>query len=43
VRLDVPDHRQPFEAVWGLATLGMIANVLAWLAIGRRPAAAYSP
>jgi hypothetical protein len=25
---------QPFEAVWGLATLGMIANVLAWLAIG---------
>ena len=25
---------QPFEAVWGLATLGMIANVLTWLAIG---------
>jgi hypothetical protein len=25
---------RPFEAVWGLATLGMIANVLAWLAIG---------
>ena len=25
---------QAFEAVWGLATLGMIANVLAWLAIG---------
>jgi hypothetical protein len=35
---------QPFEAVWGLATLGMIANVLTWLAIGvarpRRLAAA---
>lgn len=25
---------RPFEAVWGLATLGMIANVLTWLAIG---------
>jgi hypothetical protein len=25
---------QPFEAVWGLATLGMIANVLTWLTIG---------
>lgn len=25
---------QAFEAVWGLATLGMIANVLTWLAIG---------
>jgi hypothetical protein len=25
---------RPFEAVWGLATLGMIASVLAWLAIG---------
>jgi hypothetical protein len=24
---------RPFEVVWGLATLGMIANVLAWLAI----------
>lgn len=23
-----------FEAVWGLATLGMIASVLAWLAVG---------
>lgn len=35
---------QPFEAIWGLATLGMIANVLTWLAIGvarpRRLAAA---
>lgn len=35
---------RPFEAVWGLATLGMIANVLTWLAIGvarpRRLAAA---
>ena len=25
---------QPFEVVWGLATLGMIASVLTWLAIG---------
>jgi hypothetical protein len=25
---------RPFEALWGLATLGMIANVLTWLAIG---------
>jgi hypothetical protein len=25
---------QSFEAVWGLATLGMIANVLTWLAVG---------
>ena len=25
---------RPFEAVWGLTTLGMIANVLTWLAIG---------
>jgi hypothetical protein len=25
---------RPFEAVWGLATLGMIANVVTWLAIG---------
>src|SRR6476646_4042023 len=25
---------QAFEAVWGLATLGMIANVFSWLAIG---------
>jgi FtsH-binding integral membrane protein len=24
---------RPFEVVWGLATLGMMANVLAWLAI----------
>jgi hypothetical protein len=25
---------RPFEAIWGLATLGMIASVLTWLAIG---------